>query len=218
MIKTFLGGAVASGLIGASPAFACPDGQFESHVTRRQPVENIPEGAVQLQVHAPFEEDALRRLEDFEISLEIERVIDGRFDADSVDLRIKNFSSCDHFGPTGRNIYVVIFPILYSEGDLDERGKPIFEIIRYTAASDFDYSGNASMHEFNEWARPNESAQRHSCWRRGGHTEEAAVSCANATHPGNMYLGTNKLIGALATVFFSVATAGLLLWRQRAAG
>lgn len=170
------------------PAVACSDISSEYHITRARPVASVPEGAVQLQVDVPYEEDDLRSRDSGSVVLPVRKVANGTYTGNSVRLSYINRTSCEYFGPTGSNLYVVVYPLIYDEGDpvKDDAGNPIIEVIRYNYNTDPKYIGIVSPPPYGPGDIMTER-KVYSCVRRGSYTDEAMDKCLAAKNPDALY-------------------------------
>lgn len=169
-------------------AFACMAANFESHVTRDHPVATVPAGAIQLQVDVPYNEDELRSLTQGQVTLPVKSVLHGSYADNSIDIDFLNSTSCDYFGPTGQNLYIVVYPLLYDEGDSlkNNNGKALVDVIRYNSNIDPLFQGK--LEPFPDGPVDILKERKiFSCMRRGKETEEAMAKCVDAENPDNLY-------------------------------
>jgi hypothetical protein len=161
---------------------------FESHVTRDRPVVTVPVGAIQLQVDVPYNEDELRSLRQGQVTLPVKSVLHGSYEDNSIDIDFLNSTSCDYFGPTGQNLYIVVSPLLYNEGDSvkNDDGKALVDVIRYNSNIDPLFQGK--LEPFHDGPVDILKERKiFSCVRRGKETEEAFTKCVDAENPDNLY-------------------------------
>jgi hypothetical protein len=185
---------VLFGLLAFFPtsASACPADIFESHITRSRPVATIPAGAIQLKVDASDDEDELRSLSEGKVSLPVKEVLQGSYKEKFIEIDFTHQTSCDYFGPTGEDVYVVVYPLLYDEGDpvKDAEGKPMMDVIRYNASIDPTYLGKLAP--FPDGATDIIRERKiFSCIRRGGCGDKATEICWDAENPDNIYRETS---------------------------
>jgi hypothetical protein len=195
-------------------AFACTAANFESHVTRDRPVATVPAGAIQLQIDVPYNEDELRLLRRGQVTLPVKNVLHGSYEDNSIDIDFINYTSCDYFGPTGQNLYIVVYPLLYDEGDpvKNNNGKDLVDVIRYNSNIDPLFQGKLEPSRDGPVDILKER-KIFSCVRRGKETEEAFTKCVDAENPDNLYKQGNAGAYWLAAGFltFSVVAQAMKL-------
>jgi hypothetical protein len=191
-------------------ASACQGGQFENLITRDRPVKTVPEGAVQLLVDVPYNEDELRSLDQGKVTLPVKKVLHGSYAEKSVDIEFQNSTSCDYFGPTGPELYVVVSPLLYDEGDpvKDDNGKPIVEAIRCNWSIDPKFLGKLAPFPDGP-ADILKERKMLSCIRRGREAEEAIEKCFDSKDPDSLYKQGSAGVYWIAVGFLTFAGVAL---------
>lgn len=197
-------------------AGACSDVTSERHITRTRPVATVPEGAVQLQVDVPYDEDDLRSRNSGSVVLPVRKVTNGTYTGNSVRLSYVNRTSCEYFGPTGSNLYVVVYPLIYDEGDpvKDDAGNPIIEVIRYNYNTDPKYIGIVSPPPDGPGDLMTER-KIYSCIRRGGNKGETMNNCASAKNPDGLYRLYNSWILWLSLACVTCIAAVFIVTKRR---
>ena len=126
MLKLATIGSVAA-LLAASPALACPSRHGVRALIHDAVPEEMPEGAVVLDVAFPDDRTILSRSE---IMAQVKSVVRGPFEGDSVLVRMTERSSCHYPFVNGLSGLIV------GHVELSERG-PVMQPIYVTRGNDF---------------------------------------------------------------------------------
>lgn len=200
-------------LFSGSAAIACPNGDSEFLLTRSKSVAMVPEGAVQLLVDVPYDEEVLRSSRDGTVTLPVKKVLHGNFTEDSITFDYYNGNSCENFGPTGSDLYIVIYPLNYAEGDpvLNDKGMQEFDVIRYNWNIDPNQEGVLPPSFLDPYIN---LPERYSCFRRGAGEADALEVCGRADDPEKEYRTSWALLAWPVGLLLSLV--GLLwFWRSR---
>ncbi len=213
---------LVTGLMLPHGAMACQGLQYEDHVTRIRPVSNVPFGVVQLEVDVPYDEDKLRSKKSGTVTMPVKRVLHGTFKDKMIKLEFNNMNSCEYFGPTGPNRYIVVYPVLYDEGDpvKNKDGSDFISIIRYNNSIDPEYTGVLDMRK----AQPDDIMRERkilSCLRRGGGTHlnsatgDISKKCFKAKNPDKVFSPIKWWVyGLSAMCVICIALGAFVLWKK----
>ena len=167
-------------LVGSTCARACAGPQYESHVTRRTPLESVPQGTIQLQVNVPLDEEVQRSKRSGRLTVSVLRTVSGDFRAPQITFDFQLHTSCEYFGPTGQGLYIVLLPYRYAEGDpvLNEDGQPDVSALLLPSEGEAD---------FHHYTYPDfEKLPQQLSWMRrarAGKNSEGFELCSNAKDP-----------------------------------